>query len=60
MCIVFLFVHVLRVHVYLLPTFVHNFFNTSSMFELHMVVASVVMFNILELTMELVSNFPTN
>jgi hypothetical protein len=30
------------------------------MFELHVVVASVVMFNILELTMELVPNFPTD
>jgi hypothetical protein len=29
------------------------------MFELHVVVASVVMFNILELIMEIVPNYPT-
>jgi hypothetical protein len=29
------------------------------MFELHVVVASVVMFNILELIMKIVSNYPT-
>jgi hypothetical protein len=34
-------------------------FSTSSMFELHMVVAAVVMFNILELIMEIVPNYPT-
>jgi hypothetical protein len=30
------------------------------MFELHVVVASVVMFNILELIMEIVPNYPTD
>jgi hypothetical protein len=35
-------------------------FSTSSMFELHVVVASVVMFNILELIIEIVSNSPTS
>jgi hypothetical protein len=35
-------------------------FSTSSMFELHVVVASVVMFNILELIMEIVPNYPTS
>jgi hypothetical protein len=30
------------------------------MFELHVVVAAVVMFNILELIMEIVPNFPTH
>jgi hypothetical protein len=34
-------------------------FSTSSMFELHVVVASIVMFNILELIMEIVPNYPT-
>jgi hypothetical protein len=34
-------------------------FNTSSMFELHMVVAAVVMLNILELIVEIVPNYPT-
>jgi hypothetical protein len=34
-------------------------FNASSMFELHVVVAGIVIFNILELTMEIVPNFPT-
>jgi hypothetical protein len=29
------------------------------MFELHVVVASIVMFNILELIMEIVPNYPT-
>jgi hypothetical protein len=29
------------------------------MFELHVVVASIVMFNILELTIEIVPNYPT-
>jgi hypothetical protein len=29
------------------------------MFELHVVVASVVMFNIIELIMEIVPNYPT-
>jgi hypothetical protein len=29
------------------------------MFELHVVVASIVMFNILELTMEILPNYPT-
>jgi hypothetical protein len=35
-------------------------FSTSSIFELHMVVAGIVMFNILKLIMEIVSNYPTN
>jgi hypothetical protein len=35
-------------------------FSTSSMFELHVVVASIVMFNILELIMEIVPNYPTH
>jgi hypothetical protein len=30
------------------------------MFELHVVVAGIVMFNILELTMEIVPNSPTS
>jgi hypothetical protein len=34
-------------------------FSTSSMFELHVVVAGIVMFNILELIMEIVPTFPT-
>jgi hypothetical protein len=34
-------------------------FNASSMFELYVVVAGIVMFNILELTMEIVPNYPT-
>jgi hypothetical protein len=34
-------------------------FSTSSMFELHVVVAAVVMLNILELIMEIVPNYPT-
>jgi hypothetical protein len=34
-------------------------FNASSMFELHVVVAGIVMFNILELTMKIVPNYPT-
>jgi hypothetical protein len=34
-------------------------FNTSSLFELHVIAANVVMFNILELIMEIVPNFPT-
>jgi hypothetical protein len=34
-------------------------FSTSSMFKLHVVVASVVMFNILELIMKIVPNYPT-
>jgi hypothetical protein len=29
------------------------------MFELHVVLASIVMFNILELTIEIMPNFPT-
>ena len=33
--------------------------SSSSMFEFHMLVAIVVMFNILELIMELLPNFPT-
>jgi hypothetical protein len=35
-------------------------FSTSSMFELHVVVAAVVMLNILELIMKIVHNFPTS
>jgi hypothetical protein len=35
-------------------------FSTSSMFELHVVVAGFVMFNIMELIMEIVSNYPTS
>jgi hypothetical protein len=35
-------------------------FSTSSMFELHVVVAGFVIFNILELIMEIVPNYPTN
>jgi hypothetical protein len=34
-------------------------FSTSSMFELHVVVAAVAMLNILKLIMEIVSNYPT-
>jgi hypothetical protein len=34
-------------------------FSTSSMFELHVVVAGIVMFNIMELIMEIVPNYPT-
>jgi hypothetical protein len=34
-------------------------FSTSSMFELHVVVASIVMFNILNLIIEIVPNYPT-
>jgi hypothetical protein len=34
-------------------------FSTSSMFELHVVVAIVVMFHIVELIMEIVPNYPT-
>jgi hypothetical protein len=34
-------------------------FNASSMFELHVIVAGIVMFNILELTIEIVPNCPT-
>jgi hypothetical protein len=34
-------------------------FSTSSMFELHVLVAAVVMLNILKLIMEIVPNFPT-
>jgi hypothetical protein len=34
-------------------------FTASSMFELHVVVAAVVMLNILELIMEIVPNYPT-
>jgi hypothetical protein len=33
--------------------------NASSMFEFHMLVVHVVMFNILELTMETLPNYPT-
>jgi small-conductance mechanosensitive channel len=35
-------------------------FSISSIFELHVVVASVVMFNILKLIMEIVPNYPTH
>jgi hypothetical protein len=35
-------------------------FSISSMFELHVVVAGIIMFNILELIMEFVPNYPTN
>jgi hypothetical protein len=34
-------------------------FSTSSMFELHVVVAGIVMFNIMKLIMEIVPNYPT-
>jgi hypothetical protein len=34
-------------------------FSTSSMFELHVVVAGIVIFNIMELIMEIVPNYPT-
>jgi hypothetical protein len=34
-------------------------FSTSSMFELHVLVAAVVMLNILELIMKIVPNYPT-
>jgi hypothetical protein len=34
-------------------------FSTSSMFELHVVVAAVVMLNILELIIKIVPNYPT-
>jgi hypothetical protein len=33
-------------------------FSTSSMFELHVVVAGIVMFNIMELIMEIMPNYP--
>ena len=33
--------------------------NASSMFEFHMLVVAVVMFNILELIMEIMPNYPT-
>jgi hypothetical protein len=42
---------------YLFPLIV--LYCTSSMFELHVVVASIVMSNILELIMEIVPNYPT-
>jgi hypothetical protein len=35
-------------------------FSTSSMFELHVVVAGIVMVNIMELIMEIVPNYPTH
>jgi hypothetical protein len=35
-------------------------FSTSSIFELHVVVAGIVMFNILELIMKIVPNYPTS
>jgi hypothetical protein len=35
-------------------------FSTSSMFELHVVVVGIVMFNILELIMKIMPNYPTN
>jgi hypothetical protein len=35
-------------------------FSISSMFELHVIVASVFLFNILELIMEIVPNYPTD
>jgi hypothetical protein len=44
-------------HCYLFPLIL--LFSTSSMFELHVVVAGIVMFNILELIMEIVPNYPT-
>jgi hypothetical protein len=34
-------------------------FNASSVFELYVVVADIVIFNILKLTMKIVSNYPT-
>jgi hypothetical protein len=34
-------------------------FSTSSIFELHVIVAGIIMFNILELIIEIVSNYPT-
>ena len=34
--------------------------SSSSMFEFHMLVAIVVMFNMLELILELLPNFPTH
>jgi hypothetical protein len=34
-------------------------FSTSSMFELHVVVAGIVMFNIMELIMEIMPNYST-
>jgi hypothetical protein len=34
-------------------------FSTSSMFEFHVVVAGIVMFNIIELIMKIVSNYRT-
>jgi hypothetical protein len=34
-------------------------FSTSSIFELHVVVAGIVMFNFIELIMEIVPNYPT-
>jgi hypothetical protein len=37
-----------------------SLFSTSSMFELHVVVAGIVMFNILELIMKIVPNYPTD
>jgi hypothetical protein len=35
-------------------------FSTSSMFELHVAVAGIVMLNILELILEIVPNYPTD
>jgi hypothetical protein len=35
-------------------------FSTSTMFELHVVVAAVIMSNILELLLEVLPNFPTH
>jgi hypothetical protein len=34
-------------------------FSTSGMFKLHVVLATVIMFNILELIMKIVPNYPT-
>jgi hypothetical protein len=44
-------------HCYLFPFIL--LFSTSSMFELRVVVASIVMFNMLKLIMEIVPNYPT-
>jgi hypothetical protein len=35
-------------------------FSISSMFELHVIVAGIIMFNILKLIMEIVPNYPTS
>ena len=45
--------------VVVLPLLVFMLISTSSMFDLHVIVAVYVMFNILELIMELLPNYST-